>query len=601
MPPPARSVVCFTASFAAVVAAIWLGLAAVDAPDPGSWTGIHPLERKLRELRSFAQAGPVDALVMGSSIADYGFSAELFSRLMSRHLGREYRAYNFAIGGTEPRTLPKLYRLARTVARPRRVFVMAPPERPIGAEIRAPSPDFALAHAPVGEVIGHPWLLEASRLAWSTPVLRSATALREVGIFGRVGLLAESLGADAFAMDAWGDKVSYFVPWAPAALPVLRDRARAAIAPFPEAGPDTPAKLARMLSHYFSPPDAAAIQELRELVRRDGGELHLVAHAPAASLWQGPASDPVFARARADFFHAFAAGLGASFHDAAARVSVPVSALSDNLHLNRYGAEIFTRAVFAAITGGPVPDGIGIAAPDMVLPSPDALAAPALAEQFELLRRPAGEAHALLRIRTVTSLAMTPLPTEGLEIELRAPDGAARIVPAAAMGPGDIVAEVDLPPSARPEALLMRLVRGGVRPPVVLRNPVRDYEWIAGFPRLPLEETRRPSLLQRAAFRAVQFFMGDAAFEALRRRAESGIPAPVSPARAHADSIAVMALPSMSRAGEPLHVALKRQSASTAQVRLQLRAAGRPLDVVPLSTAVPGTEALQRATLPAGL
>jgi hypothetical protein len=602
MPHPAWSALCFAVSFAAVVGAACFALGRLDAPDPGSWTGIRPLERKLQQLQAFADRGPVDALVLGSSIADYGFSAELFSKLMSRHLGREYRAYNFAIGGTEPRTLPKLYRLARTVARPRSVFVVAPPERTLGSEIRAPSPDFTLAHAPVGAVIDHPWLLQASKLAWSTPLLASAAAVREVAVFGRVDLLAESLGADAFARDAWGDKVSYFVPWTAAQLPRLREQGRAAIAPFPETGPETPAKLRRMLSHYFSPPDMAAIEELRELVRRDGGELHLVAHAAAASLWPGPDPDAAFERARADFFRAFAAGLGAAFHDPAARVAVPLTALSDNLHLNAYGAEIFTRAAFATIAGDRTSSGDGNDAPDVEWPAPEAFRAATGGEQFELIRRPAGEAHALLRIRTVTSLAMTPLPSEGLQVELRMPDGEQRLVSAGSMGPGDVVAEVDLPASARPQGVLVRLVQGDAHHAIVLRNPISDYEWIASFPRLPLTATHRPGPLQRAAFRAVGIFMGKAASEALMLRANAGIAGrEVSVAPRTVDAIAVVALPSVAGVGGPLYVAVKRQSASTREVRLQLHAITPPRAAVALGSARPDAQAMIRMTLPAGL
>jgi len=601
MPHPAASALCFAVSFAAVLGATCLALARVDAPDPGSWTGIRPLERKLDALESFAQKGPVDALVMGSSIADYGFSAEVFSKLMSRHLGREYRAFNFAIGGTEPRTLPKLYRLARTVARPREVFVVAPPEQVLGDEIRAPSPDFALAHAPVGAVIGHPWLLEASKLAWSTPLLKSAAALREVAVFGRAGVLAESLGADAFATDASGDKVSYFVPGSASQLPLLRKRARSAVAPFPEPGPETPAKLRRMLSRYFSRPDVSAIEELRELVHRDGGELHLVAHAQAASLWQGPIRDPAYQRARTDFFHAFAAALGASFHDAAAQVAVPVFALSDNLHLNAYGAEIFTRAAFAAIAGEAMQSPETFAAPDMEWPATEALDAATLGEQFELLLRPAGEAHPLLRIRTVTSLAMTPLPSDGLRVALRMPGGGERVVPAATMGPGDVVAEVDLPASTRPQAVLVRLMQGDGHSAIVLRNPVRDYEWIASFPRLPLTTAYRPGPLQHAAFRAVRIFMGSAASEALTRRMDAGMAAPEPAASGAADAIAVIALPSTGRPGRPLFVALKRRSASAPEVELRLHAAAPPHAALALGRARPGPQELVCTTLPAVL
>lgn len=64
---------------------ILMGLSAL--PNYGVWTGIRPLEDKLKKLEEFVKEGPVDAIVLGSFIADFGFSAELYSRLMSEKLG----------------------------------------------------------------------------------------------------------------------------------------------------------------------------------------------------------------------------------------------------------------------------------------------------------------------------------------------------------------------------------------------------------------------------------------------------------------------------------------------------------------------------------
>src|SRR6185436_15592920 len=98
------------------------------------------LEQKLRLLATFASEGPVDAVVVGSSVADYGFSAERFGQAMSARLGREYRAFNFSTGAAEASTFPKLYRLIRTVARPRTLIVVSPPGIKRGDD-RTRSPD----------------------------------------------------------------------------------------------------------------------------------------------------------------------------------------------------------------------------------------------------------------------------------------------------------------------------------------------------------------------------------------------------------------------------------------------------------------------------
>ena len=123
------------ACFVAMVAAAYAVLARAGLPGYGTWTGIRPLENKMAQLEAFCAQGGVDGLALGSSIVDFGFSAELFSRLMTQHTGREYRVFNFATGGAEPRTLPKVYRFARTVCKPRAIFVIAPAEQRLREEI----------------------------------------------------------------------------------------------------------------------------------------------------------------------------------------------------------------------------------------------------------------------------------------------------------------------------------------------------------------------------------------------------------------------------------------------------------------------------------
>jgi hypothetical protein len=183
--PPGRAAYVLAAAlpFVAIAAACLTFIARMDAPQYGVWTGIRPLETKIDMLEKFAAQGDVDALVVGSSIVDFGFNAELFSQLMSEHLGRPYRAFNFATGGAEPNSLPILYRLARMVSKPRTVIVMVPPE-PWLPDSYVPAPNAALSGAPIGYALEHPWLLPISRRVYESPVLRNAPALRDLVMCG---------------------------------------------------------------------------------------------------------------------------------------------------------------------------------------------------------------------------------------------------------------------------------------------------------------------------------------------------------------------------------------------------------------------------------
>jgi hypothetical protein len=527
VPRGARTALAAAGAFAAVVALAWVVLAHLQLPDPGGWTGIRPLERKLDLLDVYAHGGPVDALVMGSSIVDAGFSAALYSRLMSRHLGRDYRAFNFAIGGAEPRTLPRLYRLARLVARPRSVLVVAPPEPRLRDEITPVSPDAALLAAPVGPLLERDLLLRASRLVWSTPIARSAPALREMLLTGHVDSLARALGSDAFPVDAHGDRVSYAVIASTENLRLYRAELQAAVAPYPRFGPAAPG-LRSMLDFYFSPLDAAALEELARLVHADGGELHLLAHAGAASLWTGPVGNPAFDRGRADFFAAFAAALGADFHDPVPSAALPLAALADDVHLNSYGAEIYTRAAFAAVTGEPA----GGAGPlDAATEGPagsgrDAAGGGGFGPDRFLVCRRAGETAALLHLRVVSSLAVPPLPADGLSVAVHTPDGRERLLPARALGSGDIVARMDLAPSPRPQALVVQVLHDESGRPVPVRNPLAAYEWLASSPRaMPAPA---PDPLRRAAAWSARLFIGTAASDALLHRMDTGSTMPAN-------------------------------------------------------------------------
>src|SRR5262249_30264092 len=68
-------------------------------PEYATWTGIPTLEHKLRLLRDFKNQGPVDAIIIGSSIPDHGISAAVLSQRLSASYGRQFRVFNLSTGG----------------------------------------------------------------------------------------------------------------------------------------------------------------------------------------------------------------------------------------------------------------------------------------------------------------------------------------------------------------------------------------------------------------------------------------------------------------------------------------------------------------------
>src|SRR5260221_3100004 len=58
-----------------------------EPPEYGKWSGVLEVERKIRLLREFAREGPVDALILSSSMGDLGISAQVLTQEMSALLG----------------------------------------------------------------------------------------------------------------------------------------------------------------------------------------------------------------------------------------------------------------------------------------------------------------------------------------------------------------------------------------------------------------------------------------------------------------------------------------------------------------------------------
>ena len=491
------------ALFATVLALAYAASSRFSFPNYGAWTGIQPLETKIGMLEDFARRGEVDALALGSSIVEFGFNAEEFSALMTRETGKEFRAFNFASGGAQLRTLPKLYRLARTVSKPKNVFVIVPLEPKLVEKLVPQSPDLILSQAPVSDVLYHPFLLSLNWFLRQTPPIRNSPAVRDLALYGDFHTLQGKIGMEAYHVDDFGDRISYLVTWKADDLPKARGQLEDAARPYPAAATDAVADsetLQKRGEFYLARRDIDAIRELRELVEKDGGKVYVFTHGAAASYWNGGLSTKAtYRKGRSDYFDTVAALFGAKLFDPAPQIDVELHAVSDVTHLNTYGASAYTRAAFAVFAGKP---GLPIAEPirrppvETLFPTQDRSFTPYSA----LLLRPAGRAHPLLHFRLVKSLAVPAIPPGDQLAALRTPDNVDLLVIAHEIGPGDYVAEFNLPPSDRPEAYMLRVVTGTKGDLRAYGNPIADYEWLDGYPRLVARSESRPPGVQMAAF-----------------------------------------------------------------------------------------------------
>ena len=466
-PSPPAAILAF--AIGAVVPFVLFALATrrPDMPDYGTWTGIRPLEQKLRLLAAFAETGEVDAVLLGSSVADLGMSAERLSERLSQAHGRPFRAFNFGTGAAEVADFPELYRLVRTVARPKSVVLVvctATARRSDQPRVDIPqTPVYYLSRAPVWPVLESPFRLRLSRWLWEQPPLRHGTAAREWIVYGSFKSF-QGVGSDTYRVNAHGDRVSF--TYEPSAA-TLAEFERGFLEIHGHGAPSADGR-----DPLLADEDVAGLVELRQLTEADGATRMVVAHERAAVLGR---SDPVpraYADLRKRYFDHIAALAGAARCTVLDDLSLPRHALADYLHLNSHGAATLTDQA-ASCWGGPAPATTPpvVAAPDLEARHP-----PETFNTFSfVLVREADGHHPRLRLRFVRSVAVPPMPSDPLFLALRLPDGRDIVVPAGREG-ADVIATVgDL--GGAPQVLVGRLVVEAGGRTVALNQPLAAYRW----------------------------------------------------------------------------------------------------------------------------
>ena len=462
--------------FGAVIALVLANavVAARDLPDYGTWTGIRPLEEKLRKLERFASDEPVDAVILGSSISDFGFSAKVLSDRMTAANGSRYRAFNFSSGATQIVTMPKLYRLLRTVAKPRTLFLVVPAELKRGNVIPPRSPDYIMERAPIHRALAHPWLLPLDKRLWDAPLTRHASALRDLLVFGGYANLAPQ-GADLYPINEFGDTVSLSYQTSESDLTALRNSHRTTITPLTETQTATLSQQAK-LEHYFNELDISAMGQLRRLADSDDCEIVVVTHGVAAVFFPKPIEDSAYVRARRQFFAILAEELNAKLVYKIEEYHAPKFAITDSVHLNRHGAEQFTRLVAADLTGDESQGD-----PRTRRKHPQVLDMPSRDVTVNvwsaLIAAPQAAHNRTLRLRIMRNQSTTPLPPGPLAVMLRMPEERDIVAPARVESDDTVVATfADLPPGTD-YLVLARIVSLAGGRAVALSQPLRDYAW----------------------------------------------------------------------------------------------------------------------------
>ena len=444
----------------------------LDLPSYGTWTGIRPLEEKLQKLEEFARKGDIDAIVLGPSISDFGFSAEYYSQRMSEKLKLPYRMFNFSTGAAELSFMPSLYRLAHTVARPKAIFISTPVQGKRDEVLSPVYPDFIARRSPIGSYLDNNLLLQMSKMVWSLPIPKGSAALRDLIMYGQYKNLVGQ-GSDTYPVTEYGDRLSYSAGMS--GLDIMtkeRMEHQGNVTPLAPSS-DFGSLIARQT--YFANIAIKAMDDLRNMASKNDEEVFVISHASATILSDTPIENTDYLAGRDHYFEVLAGMLGAPLLNPLNDMRIPDYAIMDASHLNIYGSKMFTEAIYQVGNGA-----------TLVKKSPDnpveaASLAPIRARDNTFNTWSAvivlenGVHYTSLKCRFVNNFAVPALPETNLYFGLRMPDGTDVIVPAHKLATGDYEASLNLAPSVTRQVLIFRLLYAERKEP--LNAPMESYEW----------------------------------------------------------------------------------------------------------------------------
>lgn len=437
-------------------------------PSYGIWTGIRPLENKIKLFDEFSKEGAVDATIFGSSIADFGFSSEKYSKLMSSFLGRPYRAFNFATGGAELTTILQLYKISRVLAQTKEIILVMPAQWKRSNQISIYSPDHLLNLSPIGNALDNPTLLKIQKKIWSMPIIDKAPALRDSLLFGDLTLVGE--GMDTYEVNSYGDRISFGAIKDNDKLMSLRDIYIANISPYNELNSNSHNKL----EHFFPQVDIDAMFELRQLAKKDGVKLTIFAHGSAATFIDLPIDDIEYKLARSQYFEVMANELGAELvmkDD----IAIPSYGVMEDTHLNHHGAILYTQQIFEQRSKSEIKlKKVKINDPLKSILNDDQT----FNSWSAVINNKQGPNKNTLRCRFVNSIAVPDFPLNDLYFALRMTDGSDIIVPAVKVGKSTYEGQFDLEDYPKVGVLVFRLLYGTATNLRAIPSPLAAYEWV---------------------------------------------------------------------------------------------------------------------------
>lgn len=441
-------------------------LSIIELPNYANYTGIRPIETKMKMIEDFEnRKGKIDAVVFGSSIVDYGFSAELFSKLMSEHMGKQYNVFNFSTGAVEPRTLPILYKIMReTVDKiPKIIYVIMPVEPKLSEELALQSPDYTLNKTPISKYLDNEDLFKIQFSVHNSQIFKNIPGIRDLLLNGGFDNLEKNLGSELYYLNEFGDRINYAYNKDFKRIKYLKESFESSF-------------LLNELAtseYYFANRDILAMKELEHLIEKDGGKLIIVPHAPAYTMWHGN-FNLGYIEARKHFYSKYPIKNSSIITDFIPLFEIPEHFIADETHLNTYGAYFYTKKLYEAITNNLENiKNIECLKPDLNFISND----DNTFNNFSVfIKKDAYDENNILKFKIVDSYSVPALPKDNLYVALRTPDNEDKIVPMINIKNREYYIKIDLPISNKEQYFIFRVLYGNENKRA-LNAPVAQYVW----------------------------------------------------------------------------------------------------------------------------
>ena len=447
-------------------------ISTAQLPRYASWTGVGTLEDKLDMFARFARHGPVDAVLLGSSIVDFGVSAEALSEEVSRQSGKPYRVFNFSTGAATLKTFPVLYRLVRTTTKPKALFLIIPVE-PDRENVPSPrTPEAIMLRSPIGSSLHNPFRLALSAEIWALPLVRFASPLRDLALYGNYNNRVAT-HADIYELGVHGDMLSFTVNTDREGFLKAFEERKNYVLKRKQYSPPLSSEQNGQTAQttYLSEYAVKDLQELANLARNDGVSLAVIAHDRASALAN---QDSAYNTALKPYYEEIVRTVPMKSINFIERFVPAPFEISDPIHLNQHGARRFARLLAKELLGRSRDPEPAWKAPDFRVEKQDLT----FNAWSAVVTRQSTDPFAVLELEFVQTW-QTPrlLPGDPVKIAIRTPDNRDIFCESQVLRRGWLQAETSMLPDGD-NVFWIRVLSKGAAKAAAINLPLASFRWL---------------------------------------------------------------------------------------------------------------------------